>query len=229
VLIVFFALAILIALIPRRFMNANVMAVIERGHHTSSQTAVRIVVLLLVALLALANSFSLDIVLGAFAAGIIVRFYVPKGAEAPVEKKLEAIAFGVFIPIFFVATGVKLDVHSIIEHPERLLLFFVLLAVVRGLPQLLVYRRAIPNFFERSELSLFIATALPIIVAVTAVQVDDGIMRPENAAALVGAGALSVVVFPLAAQALSKLGASRSSAQDADSVEGNTSGDSRVE
>ena len=124
-------------------------------------------------------------------------------------------------------TGVKLDVKSIIAHPERLLLFFVLLLLVRGLPQFFLYRRAIPDWADRAELSLYIATALPIIVAVTTVQVDAGVMLPENAAALVGAGALSVLVFPLAASIIKKR--SGSGAQDADSVESDSSSDARIE
>ena len=60
------------------------------------------------------------------------------------EEKLDAIGYGFFIPVFFVVSGMNLDVHSIIEAPLRLLVFFVLLLVVRGLPSLLVYRRALP-------------------------------------------------------------------------------------
>ena len=78
----------------------------------------------------------------------------------------------------------------------------MLLLVVRGLPQLLVYRHAIPDLLERSRLMLYVATGLPIIVAVTTVEMQAGMMRPENAAALVGAGALSVLTFPVLAAAL---------------------------
>lgn len=229
VVIAFCVLAILIALVPRRFMSNRVLQIIERGHTTSQQTAVRIVVLLLVGLLALANSFSLDVVLGAFAAGIIVRFYTPSDHESLIKPKVEALAFGFFIPLFFVVTGVKLDIQSIIENPGRLLIFFMLLLVVRGLPQLLVYRRSVPNIADRAELSLFIATALPIIVAVTTVQVNAGIMRPANAAALVGAGALSVLVFPLLGQTIGRRGGSGAGAHATEGVERDSTGNAGVE
>lgn len=206
VLLLFFVVAIAIAFIPSRFKTPRMLEIIERGHHSSAQTAVRMVLLLLVALLAIASSFGLDLVLGAFAAGIIVRVYVPHGKKPIVEEKLEGIAFGFLIPLFFVVTGVKLDIKSIIENPGRLVIFFLLLAVVRGLPQFFLYRKAVPDWHSRAELSLFIATALPIIVAVTTVQVDAGVMKPENAAALVGAGALSVLVFPLTAGLIAKRG-----------------------
>jgi Kef-type K+ transport system membrane component KefB len=226
-LLVFLALAVFVALAPRKFLSPSVISVIERGHSTSAQTAIRIIVLLLVGLLAMASIFSLDLVLGAFAAGIIVRLYLPHGHENRVETKLEGIAFGFFIPLFFVVTGVNLDIKSIIENPSRLLLFFVLLLVVRGLPQMFIYRKSVPDFRERAELSLYIATALPIIVAVTTVQVTAGIMRPANAAALVGAGALSIMVFPLLASLIARK--STPGAQNADAVQSDTSSNSGVE
>lgn len=229
VLVAFLVLAVLVALLPRRFLNPRVLDVIERGHTTSAQTAVRIVVLLLVGLLTLASTFRLDIVLGAFAAGIIVRLYVPHGTESPIGSKLEAVAFGLFIPLFFVVTGVKLDIISIIENPGRLLLFFLLLLLVRGLPQMLVYRRSIPNLPERAELSLNIATALPIIVAVTTVQMEAGVMLPANGAALMGAGALSVLVFPIASQMIASKARSAEGAAHTDAVQGNSGSDASVE
>jgi len=100
---------------------------------------------------------------------------------------------------------------------------------VRGLPQMLIYRRSIPNVRERAELSLYIGTALPIIVAVTTVQMEAGVMLPANGAALVGAGALSVLVFPIAAQLLGSKARSGPGATDADAVQGDTSRDASVE
>jgi len=211
--------------LPRRFLNPRILEVVERGYSTSSQTAVRVVLLLLVALLAIASEFGLDLVLGAFAAGIIVRMYSPHSHGSRIESKLEGIAFGLFIPLFFVVTGVKLDVASIAENPGRFLTFFLLLLAVRGVPQFILYRKAIPQWRPRAELSLYIATALPIIVAVTTVQVDAGIMLPENAAALVGAGALSVLVFPLLASVIAR----GESPKNADSVQGNASRNASIE
>jgi Kef-type K+ transport system membrane component KefB len=138
-------------------------------------------------------------VLGAFVAGIIVRRYAPPSAESVLQTKLEGLAFGVFIPIFFIVSGANLDIRSIIANPLLLVLFFGLLLVVRGGPQMLVYRSAMPDLRERTRFSLLVATGLPIIVAVTSIEVSAGIMRTEVAAALVGAGALSVLAFPLLA------------------------------
>ena len=91
---------------------------------------------------------------------------------------------------------------SIVENPSLLFIFFALLLLVRGVPQFFIYRRAIPQARERAGYSLYVATALPIIVAVTSVELGAGLMSTSVAAALVGAGALSVLVFPLIAQTL---------------------------
>lgn len=198
----FAAVAFIFAKAPTLLRTNRVMAVIERGQETSAQTAVRLTALLLVALLAIAEDFGLDVVLGAFIAGIITKQLVPANEQSGLQTKVEGIAFGVFIPIFFIVSGARLDISSILANPSLLLVFLVLLLIVRGVPQFFLYRRAIPQAKERAGFSLYVATALPIIVAVTSVELASGIMRPSVAAALVGAGALSVLVFPLIAQRL---------------------------
>ena len=200
--LLFGTIAFIFAKVPTLLRTDRVLAVIERGQETSSQTAVRLTALLLVALLAVAEGFGLDVVLGAFIAGIIIKQLAPQNEEALLQKKVEGIAFGVFIPIFFIVSGARLDVDSIVENPSLLLIFFVLLLLVRGVPQFFLYRRAIPQAKERAGYSLYVATALPIIVAVTSVELGAGLMSSSVAAALVGAGALSVLVFPLIAQVL---------------------------
>jgi Kef-type K+ transport system membrane component KefB len=200
--LLFGAVAFVFAKAPTLLRTNRVMAVIERGQETSAQTAVRLTALLLVALLAIAEDFGLDVVLGAFIAGIITKQLVPASEQSGLQTKVEGIAFGVFIPIFFIVSGARLDISSILANPSLLLVFLVLLLIVRGVPQFFLYRRAIPHAKERAGFSLYVATALPIIVAVTSVELASGIMRPSVAAALVGAGALSVLVFPLIAQRL---------------------------
>jgi Kef-type K+ transport system membrane component KefB len=199
-LVIFGLVAVLLAAIPRRFMNSKVAQLIESGHHTSAQTGVRLAMVLLIALLATADLFGFDVVLGAFIAGIIVRRYLPAGEESGVQVRIEAIAFGFFIPLFFVVSGARLDVRSIIDNPLPMVIFFILLAVVRGLPQFVLYRSAIPDPWQRGRFAALVATGLPIIVAVTTIQVELGLMTEASAAAMVGAGALSVLVFPSFAQ-----------------------------
>jgi Kef-type K+ transport system membrane component KefB len=197
VLTLFAFVVYLVARLPGRIATDSLREVMDRGHSTSSQTAVRWTVVLLLGLLTLASFFGLDAVLGAFVAGVILRQYAPPSGVNRLMPKVEALGFGFFIPLFFVTSGANLDLDSIIANPGRLVLFFVLLLLVRGVPQYLLYRRALPATRERWQFALYVATGLPILVAITGLQVSAGIMRPENAAALVGAGALSVLVFPL--------------------------------
>ena len=164
---------------------------------STGQTTLRWTLVLLAALVLVADDFGLDVVLGAFLAGVVLRQWSPVSAES-LERKLEAVGYGVFIPIFFVTSGMRLDVISIMENPGRLLLFFVLLFVVRGLPQLVMYRGHLDRV-QRWQMVFLTATALPLLVALADVGTASGLTLPENAAALVGAGALSVLVFPLVA------------------------------
>jgi Kef-type K+ transport system membrane component KefB len=127
---------------------------------------------MLLLLLLIANTFGLDAVLGAFLAGVVLRRWAP-GDVHSLEEKLDAVGYGFFIPIFFVTSGMSLDLHSIVQAPGRLLLFFVLLLVVRGLPTLLVYRSALPRP-QRFELVFLLATALPLLVALSEIGLRSG-------------------------------------------------------
>jgi Kef-type K+ transport system membrane component KefB len=196
-LLAFGVVALALAVLPARFAGDRVRAVLQRGHHTSSQTALRLTMLLMILLLALAGSFGLDVVLGAFIGGVIFRRFSPPSEESTLQVRIEAIGFGFFIPLFFVVSGANLDIDSIIANPAPLIRFFVYMFIARGLTQYFLYRKAIPEKRERARFSLLVATALPIIVAVTSIEVDAGVMIPSNAAALVGAGALTVLLFPL--------------------------------
>lgn len=202
-ILVFIAVALLFATIPQHVHNHRVMELLRRGHSTSAQTAVRLTILLLVALLAAAEFFGLDLVLGAFVAGIITRRLMPEEEQDTVlMSKLTGMAFGIFIPLFFVISGANLDVDSIVQNPLLLLLFLAIMLLVRGVPQYFIYRKVLPRRRERARFSLYVATALPIIVAVTSIEVADGYMMSSVGTALVGAGALSVLIFPLVAQFL---------------------------
>ena len=192
-------LALLLSVAPR-LVPSRVAQVIREGEHATAQTTLRWTLALLLLLLVVANDFGLDVVFGAFLAGVVLRRWAP-GDVHVLEEKLDAVGYGFFIPVFFVASGMGLDLRSIAEAPGRLILFFVLLLVVRGLPTVLLYRTALP-LMQRVELMLLAATALPLLVALSAIGLATGVMLPENAAALVGAGVLSVLVFPAAAVAL---------------------------
>jgi Kef-type K+ transport system membrane component KefB len=193
-------IALVLAWAPRVMRGRRLARIVTAGADTTGQTTVRCTVLLLVGLLVIAAEFGLDVVLGAFLAGAVLRRWVP-GERHAFEAKLDAVGYGFFIPVFFVVSGMEVDVASLRETPTRILVFLVLLLAVRGLPVLFVYRRALERR-ERTQLMLCTATTLPLIVALTQIGLDSGTMHPENAAALVGAGVLSVLLFPLAATLL---------------------------
>jgi Kef-type K+ transport system membrane component KefB len=117
------------------------------------------------------------------------------------EAKLDAVGYGFFIPIFFVYSGMTLDVDAIVANPLPMLAFFVVLFVVRGLPALFWYREELPRI-EQVQLVFITATTLPLLVALTAVGVSEGTMTTEAQAGVIGAGVLSVLVFPLVAVGL---------------------------
>ena len=119
----------------------------------------------------------------------------------PLEDKLDAVGYGFFIPLFFVASGMTLDIQAIASHPDRLLVFLVLLLVVRGLPSMLVYIRVLP-VSQRLEMTFITATTLPLVIALAEIGLQDGVMLKSNAAAIVGAAVLSVLIFPVVAAAL---------------------------
>lgn len=191
-------LAYVLALLARLLSKTRVATIIGENKHATSQSTLRITVVLLVGLLLITQKFGVEAALGAFFAGMVLRNTSSPGDNNEFEEKLDAVGYGFFIPVFFVSSGMALDVQSIVENPLRLLVFFVLFLVVRGGPALLVYRKSLTGR-QRVEMMLLTATALPLLVALAEIGVDSGVMLPENAAALVGAGVLSVAIFPFIA------------------------------
>lgn len=195
------ALALLLIFVPKVFQRSErLRGIVRAGEHDAGQITVRFAIVLLLGLLVVAAEFGLDVVLGAFLAGAVLRRWAPGEVET-LEHKLDAIGFGFFIPVFFIVSGMNLDVVSLVENPVRLLVFFTLLIAVRGLPTLLLYRKVLV-LRDRLQLMLLVATALPLLLALTEIGRANGTMLPENAAALVGAGVLSVLVFPTVVTAM---------------------------
>ena len=186
---------------PPRFM-----ALLDRSMHTTSQLPVRVCMLLLIALVYVARDFGFDIILGAFAAGMVVSLASPSIKEPEVLKhKLEAIGFGFLVPIFFITSGIVFDLDGLTNDPGSIALvpiFLLALLAVRGLPALLYRNDLRPR--DQLALAFYSATSLPIIVAITTIAVTDRKMGSDTAAALVAAGMLSVLIFPTVARLLSR-------------------------
>ena len=197
------ALALALTIVPRLARSAAMQRIVTEGQDSTGQITLRWSMVLLFALLAVASRFGLDVVLGAVLAGMVLRGWTQhlNMDTASLEHKFDAVGYGLFIPIFFISSGMSFDLKSISEDPLRLLIFFVLLIVVRGLPSLLVYRRALAPV-QRLEMTFITATSLPLLIALAAIGEQDGVMLPATAASLIGAGVLSVLVFPLIAVGL---------------------------
>ena len=197
-LVAFITLAVATVLLAARAQPPRLVHMLSRHLESSAQLPVRVALLFIVLLVLLAETLGLDVLLGAFAAGIVVRLFSAGGEIAAVRGKLEAIGFGFLIPVFFVVSGIQFDAHVFVRDPSELWrvgLFLVLMLVARGVPVFLLYLKVlIPS--ERVPMALLSATGLPLIVVITSIAVSEGRMRAVTAASLVAAGMLSVLLFP---------------------------------
>ena len=176
--------------------------VLLRLQDTTAEIRVRGAMVLLVGFLALAQHLGLEVILAAFVAGAVLKV-VDRDAMRTHPRfhlKLEAIGYGFFVPIFFVSSGLRFDLHSLFEGGSTLVrvpLFLLALLAVRGLPAML-YRPIVGS--RRAAAAAFLqATSLPFVVAATQIGMELGLVTRQNGAALVAAGLLSVLLFPLVA------------------------------
>jgi Kef-type K+ transport system membrane component KefB len=198
ILLAFVALAVGVAIFAVRSSERTV-PLFEQTLESSSQLAVRWILVLVFALALLAFELGLDLLLGGFAAGIITRQLLRTRELPAFDSKLTAVAFGVFVPFFFIVSGMNLDIDALFASVSgvlKMILFFVLFLVVRGAPALLLYRDVL-DARARAALALMCSTQLPLVLAITTLAVQTGHMRASTAAALVGAAVLSTLVFPV--------------------------------
>jgi Kef-type K+ transport system membrane component KefB len=182
--------------------SSRLSSALLRLQDSSAQIRVRGAFLLLVGLVVVAQLFGLEVILGAFFAGAVLKLLDRDGmmTHTGFHTKLQAVGFGVFIPFFFITSGMQLDVGALLSGGSALALvpvFLLALLLARGLPAAL-YR---PMVGDRSSVAagLLQATSLPFIVAATGIGMELGILSPAVGAAMVVAGLLSVVLFPLGA------------------------------
>lgn len=196
ILVVFLALGA-----GRVGMSMRVGDVLARLQDTTAEIRIRLVVLLLVAFVTLAERLGLETILGAFLAGALVGLVDRDSSTHPrFRAKLDAIGYGFLIPVFFVSSGVQLDLRGLLEEPAALLqvpVFLLALLAVRGLPAVL-YRRSLGRSGSLAA-GLLQATSLPLLVTVAQIGTETGRLSATTAAALVFAGLVSVLVFPAAA------------------------------
>ena len=185
--------------------SRRISAVLVRLQDTSAQIRVRGAFVLLVGMVALAEQLGLELILGAFAAGAILNHLDQDQQMTHPEfrAKLAAVGFGVFIPVFFVTSGVRFDLDALFASGSAIAAipaFLAALLVARGLPALL-YR----GEFDRRRViaaALLQATSLPFIVAATAIGQDLGLIDAATSAGFIAAGLVSVLIFPVTALSL---------------------------
>ena len=212
-LLIFIVICLLAALLPK-VMFAIGRRVISFLNYDSEETGltprltVRATVFLLVGLVTLSAVFNFDSVLGAFAAGFVLRYLLPDGDEI-LDSKIDGIANGFLIPIFFVVSGCSINIKAVITEPTLLLGFVAILIMVRAIPVYisLDLHQSTRRMSTHSKLAVaaYCTTALPVIVAVTNVTVAAKTMDSAVASTLDSAGAITVLIMPLISQILMSL------------------------
>ena len=203
ILIAFVALAVAAGLIAVRSVGRS-WDMFERTLETSGQLAIRTTVVIIFALTGLAASLGLDLLLGGFVAGVILRLALQGREVTVLESKLSAVGYGFLIPFFFVVSGISVNLDALTSDPVEALkvpMFLLLFLIVRGVPALLLYRHDL-DLRDRCALAFFCATQLPLVVAITTIAVTEGHMTSATASSLVVAGIISTALYPLIALGL---------------------------
>lgn len=206
VLLVAFAAVVTVSalVVLRAGRSMRVGDLLGRLQDTTAEIRVRLAVVLLVAFIALAARFGLESILGAFLAGAVVSLIDRDASSHPrFRAKLEAIGYGFVVPVFFVSSGIRLDLTGLVHAPAALLrvpVFLLALLIVRGAPALL----GVGMLGGRATVAvgLLQATSLPFLVTATQIGLVLGKITPVTAAAVVCAGLLSVLLLPPVALAL---------------------------
>jgi Kef-type K+ transport system membrane component KefB len=205
-LLAFSALVAVAAAAALRARPLRLVTILQETVHTTGQVGVRLTIVLLAALVLIAEDVGFDFVLGAFAAGLVAGLTLDSPEGEPVRMRLEGIGFGFLIPIYFVVTGMTFDLDSLLSSTGLGLaaVFLALLVVVRGTPALLWLREL--GTRQTLGLALCGATGLPLIVAIVGIGTDRGAIADDVGTSLIGAGMLSVLLFPLLATAIADRG-----------------------
>jgi Kef-type K+ transport system membrane component KefB len=197
--------AVVFATVRGATRSMRVRSDLLRLQDTTAQIRIRAAVVLFVGFAAVAEELGFEVILGTFIAGAIISLLDRDEVmtHPDFRRKLEALGFGFFIPVFFVTSGVRFDLDALVAEASNLAMvpvFLAALLLVRGLPALL-YRRVL-DARRTAVAGILQATSLPFIVAATAIGLELGLIDAAESAALIGAGLLSVLVFPVAGLAV---------------------------
>lgn len=199
-MVAFIAIAFAAASAALNTRPSHLIEILKKTMQSSGQLPVRICILVQIFFVALAAKFGMNIVMGAFTAGIVVGLAI-KGTEGELLRhKLDAIGYGFLIPIFFIVAGMKFEISALWPAPMapiQVVLLLGLLVIVRGIPVFLYKKELSPE--EKLPFAFYSATGLPLIVIISEIGVSSGLMPPDRAAILVSAGMISVLLFPILA------------------------------
>lgn len=199
-MVLFVVIAFVAANIALSARPSGLIEILKKTMQSSGQLPVRICILLQILFVALAEQFGMNIVMGAFTAGMVVSLAIKGEAGEILRDKLDAIGYGFLIPIFFIVAGMRFDVSTLWSAPMapvQVVLLSGLLVLMRGLP-LFLYKNDLKPV-EQLPFVLYSATGLPLIVIISEIGVSSGYMTQDRASILVSAGMLSVVLFPILA------------------------------
>jgi Kef-type K+ transport system membrane component KefB len=198
-LLAYGVLALGAAAVTLRARPPRIVEILRETLDSTSLAAVRLAILVLAALVLVARDVGFDFILGAFTAGLVVGLVLdsPEGRE--VRIRLEGIGYGLVIPVYFVTTGLSFDLDGLLTARGALLtaLFVVLLLAVHSMAALVLGSASSPR--RMASVAFFAATGLPLIVATVSIGTARGAIDNDVAAALVGAGMVSVLLFPILA------------------------------
>ena len=134
---------------------------------STTQLDIRLAFFLIFALVTVAETVGAENILGAFLAGVVMKLLEPSEAT---KDKLTSIGYGFFIPIFFIMTGVGLNLRSLFAHPSSLMLLpvLVIFLFIAKVPVLLTYVR---YFQKKNAFAGGFLTATTITIVLPTLQV----------------------------------------------------------
>lgn len=198
---IFMAIVFMSAYMATHVQSSKIVDLISKTMQGSGQLPVRICIAFQALLVLLAADFGLNVVIGAFAAGMVVNLASKGDAGVMLRQKLDAIGYGFLIPFFFISAGMNFDLAALWANPlvpVQIICLLVLLLIIRGAPVLL-YNHVLSTQ-DKLPFALYSATGFPLMVIIAELGVSTGLMDPDRAAVLVSAGMISVLLFPFLAK-----------------------------
>jgi Kef-type K+ transport system membrane component KefB len=181
----------------RFFKIPRVVNIFNNLSQATVQIKVRGAIVILLVFVVMAESLGVELILGAFLAGMLVGLFKSPQDDSLVHK-LEAFGFGLFIPIFFIVTGANLNVQALIANPQNIIFLPVLLVIsilVKLIPALLLKSRI--GWRSSFATGILLNTHLSIEVAIAVIGEQLGLLSPATSAAIIVFAVLTVILMPI--------------------------------